>query len=427
MPLAIRPYHTCTYIPLITLAAVFILIAVRQTFRVPLRIWQIMLGGAVVVLLTGQISLPDAAAAIDLSVMVFLLGMFILGEALHASGVLNTFLVRMVPPGLPAGRVLLLFILAAGSLSMLLMNDTLAIIGTPAALAIARGCGLPPSLTLLSLCCAITTGSVASPVGNPQNLIIALTPGLGNPFLVFLATLGIPTVINLILVYGVIRIYTGRTAGNSFQPVDTGEGTDPALARTATISFLLVLGLFFLYILIPLLLPGQPVPDLPIIAVAGALPVLILGPRRREILSRIDWPTLVFFAAMFVLMASVFRTGMIQAAIGEGGLQGVPAILVSSLVLSQFVSNVPFVALALPLLTAPGSSSLPYMALAAGSTLAGNLTVIGAASNVIVIQQAEQRGETLPFSLFIRVGLPLTIVQVCVVYGWFTLLSMAGW
>ena len=427
MPLTIRSYHTCTYIPFITLAVVFILIAVRQTFRIPLRIWQIMLGGAIVVLLTGQISLSDAAAAIDLRVMIFLLGMFILGEALHASGVLNTFLVRMIPPGLPAGRVLLVFILTAGSLSMLLMNDTLAVIGTPAALAIARGCGLPASLTLLSLCCAVTTGSVASPVGNPQNLLVALTPGLGNPFLVFLATLGVPTVINLLIAYGVIRFHAGGAAGNSFQPGDAGEATDPVLARVATISLLLVLGLFFLYILIPLLLPGQPVPDLPLIAVAGALPVLIFGPRRREILSRVDWRTLVFFAAMFVLMASVFQTGMIQAAIGPGGLQGIPAILLSSLVVSQFVSNVPFVALALPLLEGAGSGSLPYMALAAGSTLAGNLTVIGAASNVIVIQQAEQRGETLPFSLFIRVGLPLTIVQVCVVYGWFTLLSMAGW
>jgi Na+/H+ antiporter NhaD/arsenite permease-like protein len=54
------------------------------------------------------------------------------------------------------------------------------------------------------------------------------------------------------------------------------------------------------------------------------------------------------------------------------------------------------------------------MALAAGSTIAGNLTILGAASNVIIIQNAEKQGETLTFWEFLRVGLPLTIANVLV-------------
>jgi len=86
-----------------------------------------------------------------------------------------------------------------------------------------------------------------------------------------------------------------------------------------------------------------------------------------------------------------------------------------------------FVALALPLLGGASPGTLPYMALAAGSTLAGNLTVIGAASNVIVIQQAEPHGEGIPFGFFSRIGLPLTLIQCTVIYGWFQVLTMAGW
>jgi len=95
---------TSTYIAIITLAGVFFLIAARQALRIPLRIWQIMLGGALVVLITGQIPLVEAAAAIDVRVMVFLLGMFILGEALHASGVLDSFLRHVIPAGLRPGE-----------------------------------------------------------------------------------------------------------------------------------------------------------------------------------------------------------------------------------------------------------------------------------------------------------------------------------
>jgi Na+/H+ antiporter NhaD/arsenite permease-like protein len=86
-------------------------------------------------------------------------------------------------------------------------------------------------------------------------------------------------------------------------------------------------------------------------------------------------------------------------------------ILVVSIVLSQFISNVPLVALYLPMLLETGVSTRQLMALAAGSTIAGNLSILGAASNVIIIQNAEAKsGQTLTFWDFVKVGLPLTIL-----------------
>ena len=88
-------------------------------------------------------------------------------------------------------------------------------------------------------------------------------------------------------------------------------------------------------------------------------------------------------------------------------LTSVPAIMILSATLSQLISNVSLVALYLPMLANPDAQSL--MALAAGSTIAGNFLILGAASNVIIIQNAEKQGGTLGFFEFARVGIPVAL------------------
>ena len=150
------------------------------------------------------------------------------------------------------------------------------------------------------------------------------------------------------------------------------------------------------------------------IALVAAAPVILFSRRRFEVIKNIDWPTLVFFLAMFVLMASVFSTGFFQSFVDIPAFSSVPVALVSSTVISQFISNVPFVALFEPLLIDQGTKIASILAIAAGSTIAGNLTILGAASNVIVIQNAEKQGETLSFREFFTVGAPLTAIQIIV-------------
>ena len=93
------------------------------------------------------------------------------------------------------------------------------------------------------------------------------------------------------------------------------------------------------------------------------------------------------------------------------------------MIVSQFISNVPFVALFQPLVQQAGTGTARLMALAAGSTLAGNLTILGAASNVIIIQNAEKQGETITFFEFMKVGLPLTLIQCLIFAGWLTVVG----
>ncbi len=401
------------WFPVAVLLAVFLLIAVRQVGRVRLRIWHIMLGGAVAVLATGQISLPAAAAAINPDVMLFLFGMFVVGRALEESGYLYHLGERWFGRARSADRLLLLVLLWMGFLSAFLLNDTLAIIGTPLMLGLARRHGLPPKMLLLALAFAVTLGSVASPIGNPQNLLVAVNGNVPSPFLTFARHLLLPTVINLFAAYLLLKLaYTDLLPRGPLahkpEPV-----RDPALANLCKVSLALVVAGVAARISISLLgLPAEF--RLTTIALVGAAPILLLSPMRVEIAKRIDWPTLVFFAAMFVLMQSVWDTGFFQSLLARTGadVASIPMVLLVSVLLSQFISNVPLVALYLPLLQQAGASTGGLVALAAGSTIAGNLTVLGAASNVIIIQNAERQGETLTFREFARFGLPLTAVNV---------------
>ncbi|NMA88409.1 MAG: anion transporter, partial [Methanoculleus bourgensis] len=162
-------------ISIVVLIIVFLLIAVRKIGNVSLGIWQVMLLGAVAVLLTGEITPEEALAAIDVDVMLFLFGMFVVGEALAESGYLYHLASRLFSRAESVRHLVFLILVGAGALSALLMNDTLAVVGTPLMLYFARRHGISPKLLLLALAFAVTTGSVASPIGNPQNLLIALS------------------------------------------------------------------------------------------------------------------------------------------------------------------------------------------------------------------------------------------------------------
>lgn len=397
----------------IALALVLLLIAIRQLGEFKLQIWQIMLLGALLVLLSGEISPVDAASAINPDVMIFLAGMFVIGEAMRESGYLFHLFNRIFCRAKNLDQLLLLILFAMGFLSALLMNDTLAIIGTPLMLYLAQALRISPKLLLLTLAFAVTTGSAMSPIGNPQNLLIAINGSLTNPFLVFFQYLFIPTVANLVLAYLILRLFYKSQFQQTAIEIPKECISDPTLANISRISIILLLILILAKVLAVTVQSSQHF-SLTYIAIFSALPVILFSSRRWEIMKHIDWCTLVFFAAMFVLMDSVWRSGFFQSMMEESslGFGSIPVILALSVFLSQIISNVPFVALFQPLLINPSAQDL--MALAAGSTIAGNLFILGAASNVIIIQNAEKSGETLTFLDFARVGVPLTALNVFV-------------
>ncbi len=329
--------------PVLVLLVVFGCIAVRQVGSVRLYIWQVMLSGAAAVLLTGHISPGDAVRAIDADIMIFLVGMFVLGRALEVSGWLAHAGYNLFCRASNASSLLLFIVAGAGLLSALLMNDTVAIIGT-----------------LIML-------------------LIAMKSRMQYPFSTFAGYLLFPTLVNLLITLLWLQWRYHEQFGQDVLVHEQGALLDRDLGKLSEMGLLAVVALIAVKALFSMIGTDTGFP-LTWIALAGMLPVLALSPRRLEIVKGIDWQTLVFFASMFLLMQSVWQSGFFQEILIRSGtdITTLPAVMTIGIILSQLVSNVPLVALYLPLLA--GSGIKTYAALAAASTIAGNVLITGAAS-----------------------------------------------
>ena len=402
----------------IILLIVFTFIAVRQIGKIKLEIWQVMTLGALGCLLTGEISAFDAVKSVNLDVIIFLFGMFVVGVGLEESGYLSHLSYKIFKRAKSQDELLILILFIIGFASAFLMNDTLAIIGTPVVLHLSKKHNTSGKLLLLTLAFAVTIGSVMSPIGNPQNLLIALEGNIHNPFILFFKLLLIPTVINLIVAYFVLKLFYkdkfhNNSLNHSQEPI-----MSKSLAKISKISLYIIIIMVILKISI--VTAGINFDfRLTYIALVASLPILIFSEKRFEVLKNVDWKTLLFFVSMFILMQSFWNSGLIQGLINNMNINitNMLMIFVVSIVLSQFISNVPLVALYLPMLLEAGASSKEMVALAAGSTIAGNLFILGAASNVIIIQNAEKKSnETITFLEFAKVGIPLTVLNTIVYY-----------
>ncbi len=406
---------TSPSLPIILLALVFIAIAVRKIGRLHLPIWLVMLVAAIIVLLAGDISIKQSYEAISFDVLFYLLGVFVIGQAIESSHYLEQLSLKWFRHARSQAMLLFFMVVLFALSSALLMNDTIAIIGTPVILLLARQQQFNPKPFLLCLAYTITLGSVFSPVGNPQNLLIA-NSGMAHPFYYFLRYLTVPTMINLIIMYSFIFFIFRKQLMQPLQLTSSNKTVDSRLARLSQISILLLVLLIVIRIGLTASDYNQHLP-FGAIALIACLPIVFLSKRRLEVIKHIDWHTLVFFVGLFVFMKSVWLTGYFQHWLQQSHIDVTHKTTVFSIsvLLSQLMSNVPLVALYLPLLKhAPETT---YLALAAGSTIAGNLLILGAASNVIIIQNTEKRGENaFSFWQFFAIGLPLTLINLLIYY-----------
>ena len=409
------------------LLLVFLLIAIRQIGGLRLQIWHIMTAGALMVLVTGEMTASDAFKAVDMDVMVFLFAMFVVGHALEESGYLSHLSYQYFKRARTLNTLLMMVIGGSALTSALLMNDTLAVIGTPVMLLLARKHLMPAKALLIALMFSVTIGSVMSPIGNPQNLLIAIDGNVQSPFVTFLAWLFIPTAVNLAFLYWFLK----SRYRSDFHDAELKHSQEPIrdheMAVLSKLSLQFLVLLVFVKIVMGILRIDAEL-RLTHIAVAASLPLLVGSSRRFLLVKNIDWATLVFFASMFVLMESVWNSGFFQSLLSRINtpLTSYHAILGVSVLLSQFISNVPLVALYQPILITSGVLTPGLMALAAGSTIAGNLTILGAASNVIVIQAAERREKVvISFVEFVRIGLPVTLVNTVVYWLYLVVVGSA--
>jgi Na+/H+ antiporter NhaD/arsenite permease-like protein len=421
---------------IVIFAVVYGLIIVRNIKGIRFPIWATMSIGALMVLLLQIISFDQAFNAINMDVILFLFGMFVLVSGLEHSGMLRYATIKVLEYAKTPNKILLFTLVILGILSAFLINDTVALVATPIVIGLATQMGIKPAPLLVTLAFGVTIGSIMTPIGNPQNLLISIESQMPNPFLNFLVYLSVPAIACMLSTYLILAKFYKKQLAIAMMPKISSSNeliADYALAKTSSIiTISVVLGFFVLGVLG--LFGMDPKIPFSYLALGGGLLLLMLSKQRKKILHEINWKILVFFIAMFVFMSAMWTGGAIKIVSAlfpilstTDTTSSIFGIIIASTGLSQLMSNVPFAAVYVPIMHDAGfvgADILPWLALASASTLAGNLTILGAASNVIILEAAEKKGvHAFSFWEFFKIGSVVTISNMLILYAFLLVYS----
>jgi Na+/H+ antiporter NhaD/arsenite permease-like protein len=420
-------------------AVAYVLIATEKVHRVAAA-----LGGAALMLVIGATDAEQAffsqEAGIDWNVIFLLLGMMLIVAVLKRTGVFEYIAIwaAKLARGRPF-RVMVILVLVTAVASAALDNVTTVLLVAPVTFLVCDRLGIPVAPFLIAEALASNIGGTATLVGDPPNIIIAGRAGLSyNDFLIHLA----PIVVLLLVVFvglcrWLFRDAFGFDPGRVAQVMALRERDAIRDGRLLVVS-LAVLALVTAAFVLHTVLHLEP----SVVAVVGGLALLAASRLEAgEVTKDVEWPTLAFFAGLFVMVSALVATGVIDqiasaaadAVAGKLWLTSV-ALLWGSAALSAIVDNIPYVATMSPvvaeLVHASGGGSdsqVLWWSLALGADLGGNATAIGASANVVVLGMAERAGRPISFWQFTKYGLIVTAVTIalCVPYLWLRYFAFA--
>lgn len=376
----------------------------------------IALVGAAAMLSTGMLDLHEAARAVDYETLVLLFGMMVVVAYLKLSGFFALATETVARHFSGPLSLLAVTVVLSGVLSASLVNDVVCVAMTPLVLDLCRRLKRPPLAYLIGLATASNVGSVATITGNPQNMIIGSFSGIS--YLRFCSRLAPVAVGGLVLVVAIVAIVYRRQLSMQWNMRAADTPRRPRVHRRLLLkSVVVTLGTVALFF------SGKPIA---LVALAAAGLLMVDRTRPEKIYRIVDWPLLVMFAGLFVVVhafeVNVVRNwGLDQWA----ALRRSPVWLVSglSVALSNLVSNVPAVLLFKPLIDVIPQQEQAWLALAMSSTLAGNLTLLGSVANLIVVESARRSGTEVGFFEYLKVGIPLTILTTLGGAAWLALMS----
>ncbi|MFE2608327.1 SLC13 family permease [Streptomyces mirabilis] len=394
----------------------------------------VALGGAGLMLAIG--ATDDVSAfysedsGVDWNVIFLLMGMMMIVGVLKKTGMFEYLAIWSVKKAKAKPfRVMAMLVVITAVASALLDNVTTVLLIAPVTLLVCERLALPAAPFLIAEVFASNIGGTATLVGDPPNVIIASRAGLTfNDFLVHLAPLVAVLVVVLVALCRVMFrksfVYDEDRAAEIMALEEREAIKDPRLLVQGLIVLVLVVAGFVLH---PVL-HYEP----SIVALLGAgLLVAVSTADTSDVLSEVEWPTLAFFAGLFIMIGGLIDTGVIDEvskaladAIGTNELGGSLTLLGASAVLSGVVDNIPYVATMAPITSdlvhnmGGGGGHVMWWALALGADLGGNATAIGASANVVVLGIAERNRQPITFWQFTKYGLIVTAVTVTISLGY---------
>lgn len=372
----------------------------------------IALLGAIAMVLTRALTPEEALTAIHIPTLLLLYGLMIISAQLRLGGFYTALALKVTAWIDAPARFLFALMMISGLLASILANDIICLAFTPVLCAALRRRQLNPLPFLLGLAMATNLGSAATLIGNPQSMLLAQVFDLN--FIAFFLWCAPPSLLALIATYGLLyfifrKKWRDPSIRDPFEEPDwpVFQKGQSAKGLSATLAILI------------LLLANQP-RALSALTVAGFL----LVSRRmhtRQMLGLIDWHLITLFSGLFVVVRALHLTGLPAQAVEMLTLAGAdlqnPFILsLLTLALSNLVSNVPATLLLVDVLQQAPRQTVYVLSLSA--TYAGNLLLIGSLANLIVVEQAKNFGIHIRFRDYARVGIPVTFVNLLVLFAW---------
>ncbi|WP_437313714.1 SLC13 family permease [Sorangium sp. So ce385] len=450
---------------LLVFAATYILIAARRLSILPIGRPAGALAGACAMVFLSAIepgaglTPHEAFAAVEPNTIGLLLGMMLLSASLDVAGVFERAAAWVARQNLSPVRLLYLVTVGAGLASAVLLNDSVCVMLAPLVDRTARRAGLDRVPYLLALAMGANAGSALTLAGNPQNMLVGHLSGI--PYRTYLLEAGPAALIGLAVTAVMLHLLLRRRiavqapapapapasatpapasatpaaaspapaaaspapAAASAAPASAPESAAPAPAGGARPSALVPLAC--IAVVSVLFVLGA---NLAWAAIGGATAAILLHRRDANgLFDRVSWTVLVFFGALFIVVAGLQKTGMPEQALRAaspylpaGPTMGVLGLGIAMLVGCQIVSNVPFILLAESYIRSQPDPHLAWIATAVVSTLAGNLTLLGSVANIIVVETVGAERE-IGFRSYAKVGVPVTLASTAAALLWLLL------
>ncbi|MGW0734264.1 SLC13 family permease [Streptomyces sp. NPDC002851] len=403
------------------------------------------LGGAGLMLAIGATDDKSAFysehSGVDWNVIFLLLGMMMIVGVLKKTGMFEYLAIWSVKRAKAKPfRVMVMLVVITAVASALLDNVTTVLLIAPVTLLVCERLNLPAAPFLIAEVLASNIGGMATLVGDPPNIIIASRGGLTfNDFLVHLAPLSAILLVVLILLCRIMFRKAFAYDPKRAEEVMALEEREAIREPRLLVQGLVILGLVVAGFVLHPVLHFEP----SVVALLGAgLLVAISTAETGEVLGEVEWPTLAFFAGLFIMIGGLIETGVIGEvskaladAIGDSEMGGSMLLLGASAVLSGIVDNIPYVATMAPITSdlvqamggAESGHHVLWWALAIGADLGGNATAIGASANVVVLGIAERNRQPISFWQFTKYGLIVTVATVglSLVYVWLRYFALA--
>lgn len=407
--------QTVEILALVIFILTYLFIAVNRTPWFEIKRSYVALAGGLLMLLAGALSLEQAFDSIDFKVIFLLLGMMCVVAGLEYTGFFSLLSDILMKHSSPGPKLLLSVMALSAFTSAIALNDAVVLMFTPIVIRCCHNLKVNPIPYLIGLMISANIGSIATAVGNPQNAYIASYSGIS--FTDFsLYSIPIALICLAVSYIMLVLMFRGSLSQMKYTEVVHEQETEKDKVRLTAMLILLVATF------IGFMLTGVFDFELYQVAlVSGAISLVVVmtsAPKNAVwVVKRVDWHILLFFIGLFVLIGGAFDSGLItdlteEIPLFSGGTPNPVGLSVFSVILSNLVSNVPAVMLTAQIM--PSADTMTWIVLAASSTLAGNMTLLGSAANIIVAERSERYGIRVDFARHMLIGTMVTVVTVAV-------------